>query len=153
MAQKKTNWKIAINLSVSNNWIEDGFDPSTPERVKQIEDLIRGLLPYALPNEVGIKVYVGKAQTAKPEPNSRHSHSGVWLKMWLKCPRGTSLFIGYKKVAQPTLDWLQQNYQNYLLLEVLSESHDGHNHTKKEVLFSMQEAARKVGLEKEIPWK
>jgi hypothetical protein len=53
------NWTIKINLSVSENWIADGFDAK--ERIGQIEELLTNLLPYATENELKIKATIQAA--------------------------------------------------------------------------------------------
>lgn len=54
-------WKIEIELKVSDNWVEDGFDAS--ERTEQIAEMMQGLLPYAYGHEVKAKVKITKAPT------------------------------------------------------------------------------------------
>jgi hypothetical protein len=45
--------KYIVELSISNTWIEDGFDIRTRDDVK---DLLQRLLPFANSNEVGGRV-------------------------------------------------------------------------------------------------
>lgn len=46
-------WKIELELSVSDNWLEDGFDLTEEERKEQITEFFEGqLLPYSYTNEV-----------------------------------------------------------------------------------------------------
>jgi hypothetical protein len=55
-------WTIKIDLSVSENWVEDGFDAS--ERVEQIEELLMNdLLPFAHEGEFKVKAKITKAPT------------------------------------------------------------------------------------------
>jgi len=42
---------LTIQIKVTNNWIDDGFDPHTPEWKESICNSIRELLPYAYDNE------------------------------------------------------------------------------------------------------
>jgi hypothetical protein len=52
-------WKIEINLKVSDNWIEDGFDAS--ERIEEIAEMMQQLLPHAYGHEVQANVKIVKA--------------------------------------------------------------------------------------------
>lgn len=47
------HWKLEIKLSVADSWVADGFDAK--ERIEEIEDTIKGLLPYAYGHEVIVK--------------------------------------------------------------------------------------------------
>lgn len=49
-------YKLTIEIKVSQNWIDDGFDPNTKEWEKSIEEAINALLPYAYENEFIVKV-------------------------------------------------------------------------------------------------
>lgn len=48
-------WKISLEMSVSDCWIEDGFNLEEQERKYQIIDMFGAMLPYAYCNEVIIK--------------------------------------------------------------------------------------------------
>ena len=50
------SWKIKIDLSVSQNWVDDGFDLS--ERQEEIDELLRSMLPYAHEEEMEIKIVI-----------------------------------------------------------------------------------------------
>lgn len=46
-------WKVTLELSVSDNWLEDGFDLTEEERKEQITEFFEEqLLPYSYTNEV-----------------------------------------------------------------------------------------------------
>ena len=51
---KMKKWKLEIEIDVSQNWIDDGFDLS--ERQEEIEELLRSMLPYAYEHEMEIKI-------------------------------------------------------------------------------------------------
>jgi hypothetical protein len=60
------NWTIEIKVSVSDNWIADGFDPSTKAWKESIEEAILNLLPYSIYDvEMKAKVKVVKAPDPK----------------------------------------------------------------------------------------
>lgn len=60
MAKKSVfKWVARVEVSVSKNWIEDGFDLS--ERREEIEEAVRAMLPYAVSGELGIKVTISSA--------------------------------------------------------------------------------------------
>jgi hypothetical protein len=44
-------YTLAIVINVSQNWIDDGFDPTTKEWKEDIEEAITALMPYAYENE------------------------------------------------------------------------------------------------------
>ena len=56
-----TKWKIIMTVSVSDNWIEDGFDMT--ERKQDIEDSIKSMLPYAYDHEVKVDMLIAKNVT------------------------------------------------------------------------------------------
>jgi len=49
-------WKLQINIAVSQNWIDDGFD--LKDRIEEIEEKLRDMLPYAYENEMEIKIKI-----------------------------------------------------------------------------------------------
>lgn len=58
-------WKIELTIEVSENWIEDGFDMSEPEREQQLKDAIYSMLPYAYESEIKVEI---KSNTSLHRP-------------------------------------------------------------------------------------
>ena len=56
---KAQTWKIEITLNVDNGWVADGFDAS--ERVEEIAELMKGMIPSAYAHEVQANVKIVKA--------------------------------------------------------------------------------------------
>ncbi|MAX51525.1 MAG: hypothetical protein CMH22_06055 [Methylophaga sp.] len=55
-------WTIEIDVEVSRNWVEDGFDLSDTNRLENIEQHIKDSLPYAYQDiEITAKAKVKKA--------------------------------------------------------------------------------------------
>lgn len=55
-------WKIEIKMSVSENWVDDGFNPTDKEWIDYIDEQIKNMLPYAHENEVKISVTVSNGR-------------------------------------------------------------------------------------------
>ncbi len=53
------HWELTIKLSVTDSWIADGFNAS--ERIEDIQDAIKGLLPFSYGHEVVCKAKITKA--------------------------------------------------------------------------------------------
>lgn len=51
-------WKIEIELSVAQSWIDDGFNAEHPVVVAKIKESIQGLLTYAYEHEIKVDVKV-----------------------------------------------------------------------------------------------
>lgn len=47
-------WKVELTVTVSENWIDDGFELT--EREQEIKDCFHSMLPYAYGNEVSVDV-------------------------------------------------------------------------------------------------
>ncbi|TGL39673.1 hypothetical protein EHQ53_14220 [Leptospira langatensis] len=59
---KTQKWVLKVELEISENWIEDGFNPSA----ETFEDLIRdGILGYAYDHEKKVKVEIKKSPNPK----------------------------------------------------------------------------------------
>ncbi len=52
-------WKFNATVSVADSWIADGFD--VKERIKEIEELLTNMLPYAREHEIKVKVEITSA--------------------------------------------------------------------------------------------
>lgn len=52
-------WKIEITLKVDDGWVADGFDAS--ERVEEIAELMKGMIPSAYSHEMRADVKIMKA--------------------------------------------------------------------------------------------
>jgi hypothetical protein len=57
------SWDVKITMSVADTWIADGFDLS--ERIEDIKEQFKDMLPSAYDNEVKVNVVI----TKKPEPS------------------------------------------------------------------------------------
>lgn len=49
-------YKLEIEITVSENWIADGFNPENKGWKKSIEESINNLMPYAFEHEFQAKV-------------------------------------------------------------------------------------------------
>mgnify|MGYP003533150699 CR=1 FL=1 len=60
-------YTVVLNIQVSDNWIEDGFDMTEKERKEQLSDAVRAMLPYAHEHEIKVDVEVTEIL---PNPNA-----------------------------------------------------------------------------------
>lgn len=60
-------YTVVLNIQVSDNWIEDGFDMTQKERKEQLSDAVRAILPYANEHEIKVDVEVTEIL---PNPNA-----------------------------------------------------------------------------------
>jgi len=51
-------WELKIKVSVADSWIADGFNMN--ERLEDLEDHVRSMLPYAYGHEVKVKAKILK---------------------------------------------------------------------------------------------
>jgi hypothetical protein len=48
-------WKVTLELSVSDIWIQDGFDLEEQEWKDNIAQYFESMIPYAFENEIIVK--------------------------------------------------------------------------------------------------
>lgn len=54
-------WNAQVSVDVHRVWVEDGFDMS--ERIEEIEEALRNMLPWANSGEVAVRVKITKSPT------------------------------------------------------------------------------------------
>lgn len=60
-------YTVVLNIQVSDNWIDDGFDMTETFRKEQLCDAVRAMLPYAHEHEMKVDVEVTEML---PNPNA-----------------------------------------------------------------------------------
>ena len=54
-------WNLNLKISVADSWVADGFDLS--QRIKELEEAVANMLPYAYEGEVIVETKILSAPT------------------------------------------------------------------------------------------
>ena len=58
---------VVLTVTVSDNWVQDGFDLTEQSRKKQLADAVGDMLPHSLAHELFVKVDACEGRPSKPE--------------------------------------------------------------------------------------